>query len=159
MIWLRTGFDSESDKKNHRREAHGGHNAAKRSTELTPKSSTKVIVLVLVVLVLEWAGKIGAEQSCQVIYDAVRLTHGFACKRKTRCLPARIEISHLGFAISWLIGSSERTQSGKAMLVRIVAMLTKLVERFDPYQYRVRENAPSVAGPFEHEDDDEHEDD
>ena len=45
------------------------------------------------------------------------------------------------------------------MLVRIVAMLTKLVERFDPYQYRVRENAPSVAGPFEHEHDDEHEDD
>jgi hypothetical protein len=38
-------------------------------------------------------------------------------------------------------------------------MLTKLVERFDPYQYRVRENAPSVAEPFEHEDDDEHEDD
>jgi hypothetical protein len=32
------------------------------------------------------------------------------------------------------------------------------VERFDPYQYRVRENAPGVAGPFEHEDDDEHED-
>jgi hypothetical protein len=36
---------------------------------------------------------------------------------------------------------------------------TKLVERFDPYQYRVRENAPSLAGPFEHEDDDEHEHD
>ena len=29
----------------------------------------------------------------------------------------------------------------------------------DPYQYGVRENAPSVAGLFEHEDDDEHEDD
>jgi hypothetical protein len=43
---------------------------------------------------------------------------------------------------------SERTQSGKEM-----AMLTKLVERFDPYQYRVRESAPDVAGPFEHEDD------
>jgi hypothetical protein len=40
-----------------------------------------------------------------------------------------------------------------------VAMLTKLVQRFDPYQYRVRESAPDVAGPFEHEDDDEHEDD
>jgi len=38
-------------------------------------------------------------------------------------------------------------------------MLTKLVERFDPYQYRCARNAPSVAGPFEHEDDDEHEDD
>jgi hypothetical protein len=55
--------------------------------------------------------------------------------------------------------SSQRTQSGKEMLIRIVAMLTKLVARFDPYQYRVRENSPSVAGPFEHEDDDEHEDD
>jgi hypothetical protein len=43
--------------------------------------------------------------------------------------------------------------------VRIVAILTKLVECFDPYRYRVRENAPSVAGQFEHEDDDEHEDD
>jgi hypothetical protein len=58
-------------------------NAAKRSTELTPKSSTKVIVLVLVVvLMLEWAGTIGAEQSCQLIYNAVRLVHGFACKRQ-----------------------------------------------------------------------------
>jgi hypothetical protein len=38
-------------------------------------------------------------------------------------------------------------------------MLTKLVRRFDLYQYRVRENAPSEAGPFEHEDDDEYEDD
>ena len=54
---------------------------------------------------------------------------------------------------------SERIQPGKEMLIRIVAMLTKLVERFDPYQYRVRENSPSAAGPFEHEDDDEHEDD
>jgi hypothetical protein len=40
-------------------------------------------------------------------------------------------------------------------------MLTKLVERFDPYQYRVRDKTTSVAGPLEHEDedDDEHEDD
>jgi hypothetical protein len=35
-------------------------------------------------------------------------------------------------------------------------MLTKLVERFDPDQYRVRENASGVAQSFE--DDDEHED-
>ena len=48
---------------------------------------------------------------------------------------------------------SERIQSGKEMLVRIVAMLTKLVEHFDPYQYRVRESAPDLAGPSEHEDD------
>jgi hypothetical protein len=45
------------------------------------------------------------------------------------------------------------------MVRALVAMLTKLVEHFDPYQYRVRKNAPSVAGPFEHEGDDEHEDD
>jgi hypothetical protein len=34
----------------------------------------------------------------------------------------------------------QRIQSGKAMLVRIVAMLTKLLERFDPEQFRVRES-------------------
>jgi hypothetical protein len=52
----------------------------------------------------------------------------------------------------------ERIQTGKEMLVRIVAMLTKLLARFDPDQYRVRENASSVAQSFEDEDDDEHED-
>jgi hypothetical protein len=35
---------------------------------------------------------------------------------------------------------------------------SKLVERFDPDQYRVRENASGVAQSFEDEDDDEHED-
>jgi hypothetical protein len=39
----------------------------------------------------------------------------------------------------------------------IVAMLTKLVERFDSLQYRVRESVPAAAEPFEHEDDDEDE--
>jgi hypothetical protein len=34
----------------------------------------------------------------------------------------------------------------------------QLVERFDPDQYRVRENASGVAQSFEDEDDDEHED-
>ena len=52
----------------------------------------------------------------------------------------------------------ERIQSGKEMLVRIVAMLSKLVGRFDPDQYRVRENASGLATPFEDEDDDEYED-
>ena len=52
----------------------------------------------------------------------------------------------------------DRIQSGKEMLVRIVAMLTKLVERFDPDQYRVRENASTQGARFEDEDDDEHED-
>ena len=44
------------------------------------------------------------------------------------------------------------------MLVRIVAMLTKLVERFDPDQYPAREDASGVAQSFEDEGDDEHED-
>ena len=52
----------------------------------------------------------------------------------------------------------ERIQSGKEMLVRIVAMLSKLVVRFDPEQYRVGESASGLAAPFENEDDDEHED-
>ena len=52
----------------------------------------------------------------------------------------------------------ERIQPGKEMLVRIVAMLSKLVVRFDPEQYRVRESASGLAAPFEDEGDDEHED-
>jgi hypothetical protein len=43
------------------------------------------------------------------------------------------------------------------MLVRIVAMLTKLVERFDPDQYRVGESASGLASSFEHEHEHEHE--
>src|ERR1700745_2805205 len=52
----------------------------------------------------------------------------------------------------------DRIQAGKEMLVRIVAMLTKLLMRFDPEQYRVHESAAGLAAPFEHEHDDEHED-
>ena len=47
----------------------------------------------------------------------------------------------------------ERIQPGKEMLVRVVAMLTKLVERFDPYQYRVRQSAQALTEPLEDEDD------
>jgi len=47
----------------------------------------------------------------------------------------------------------------KEILVRIVAMLTKLLMRFDPEQYRVQENAAGLAAPSEHEHDDEHEHD
>jgi hypothetical protein len=41
----------------------------------------------------------------------------------------------------------QRIEPGKAMLVRTVAMLTKLLERFDPEQFRVRESPsdPSFA--------------
>jgi hypothetical protein len=38
------------------------------------------------------------------------------------------------------------------MFVRMVARHTKLVERFDPDQYRVRENASGVAQSLEDED-------
>ena len=55
--------------------------------------------------------------------------------------------------------SLDRIQAGKEMLVRIVAMLTKLLMRFDPEQYRVHESAAGLAAPFEHEHDDEHEHD
>ena len=51
--------------------------------------------------------------------------------------------------------SLDRIQAGKEMLVRIVAMLTKLLMRFDPEPYRVHESAAGLAAPFEH--DDEHE--
>ena len=52
---------------------------------------------------------------------------------------------------------TERVQPGKEMLVRIVPMLSKLVERFNPEQYRARENASGATQRFEDEDDDEHE--
>ena len=54
--------------------------------------------------------------------------------------------------------SLDRIQAGE-MLVRIVAMLAKLLRRFDPEQYRVHESAAGLAMPFEHEHDDEHEHD
>ena len=37
------------------------------------------------------------------------------------------------------------------MSVRIVVMLTKLLMRFDPEQYRVQESAAGLATPFEHD--------
>jgi hypothetical protein len=49
--------------------------------------------------------------------------------------------------------------SGKEILVRIVTMLTKLLMRFDPEQYRVNESASGLTAPSEHEHDDEHEHD
>jgi hypothetical protein len=49
----------------------------------------------------------------------------------------------------------DRIQAGKEMLVRMVAMLTKLLIRFDPEQYRVHESAAGLATPFEYEYEDE----
>jgi hypothetical protein len=42
-------------------------------------------------------------------------------------------------------------QAGKELFVRVVAMLSKLLMRFDPEQYRVYESAAGLATPFEHE--------
>jgi four helix bundle protein len=64
----------------------------------------------------------------------------------------------LDASVAKRLSTLERIQSGKEMLVRIVAMLSKLVERFDPEQYRVREGAPGPDRPFEYEHDDEHDD-
>jgi hypothetical protein len=50
----------------------------------------------------------------------------------------------------------QRVEPGKAMLVRTVPMLTKLLERFDPEQFRVRESPSDPVLPFEHDDEHEH---
>jgi four helix bundle protein len=51
----------------------------------------------------------------------------------------------------------ERIQAGKELLERIVMMLSKPVERFDPDSYRVREGdaAMGEAKPIEDEDEDD----
>jgi hypothetical protein len=42
------------------------------------------------------------------------------------------------------LASKDRILPGKEMLVRVVAMLTKLVERFDPEEFRVREDTDGL---------------
>jgi hypothetical protein len=42
------------------------------------------------------------------------------------------------------------------MLILTVAMLTKLLERFDPEEFRVRESPSDPVLPFEHDDEHEH---
>jgi hypothetical protein len=42
------------------------------------------------------------------------------------------------------IAKSDRIHSGKQLLIRIVAMLTRLVERFDPDEFRVRQDEPNA---------------
>jgi hypothetical protein len=72
--------------------------------------------------------KLSAEQNCQLMYNAESLGPVEYCRRQWEAVG---------------------TPAGKQRnVVPIVAMLTKLVERFDAYQYRVRENAPSLAGPI-----------
>lgn len=65
----------------------------------------------------------------------------------------------LDAAVAKRLCGVERVQSGKEMLVRIVSMLSKLVDRFDPEQFRLREDEAAGQGqPAEGEDDDEDED-
>jgi four helix bundle protein len=49
----------------------------------------------------------------------------------------------LDASVAKRIATSDRIHSGKELLLRIVAMLTRLVERFDPDEFRVRENEPN----------------
>jgi four helix bundle protein len=46
----------------------------------------------------------------------------------------------LDASVAKRIAKSDRIHSGKQLLIRIVAMLTRLVERFDPDEFQVRQN-------------------
>jgi|SRR6516162_922409 len=73
--------------------------------------------------------------------------------------------SNHGFAASLRPRETQRiclfgsNSSRQRILFLIVAMLTKLLMRLDPEQYRVHESVAGLATPFEHEHDDEHEHD
>ena len=54
----------------------------------------------------------------------------------------------LDASVAKRFASLDRIKAGKEMLVRIVAMLTKLLMRFDPEQYRVRESAAGLEAPL-----------
>jgi four helix bundle protein len=66
----------------------------------------------------------------------------------------------LDASVAKKLSNNERIRLGKDLLERIVAMLSKLVERFDPDLYRVREGEGTLGEtkPIEDEDDDEYED-
>jgi four helix bundle protein len=65
----------------------------------------------------------------------------------------------LDASVAKKLSNSERIRSGKDLLERIVAMLSKLVERFDPDFYRVRQGEETLGEAEPIEDDDEDEDD
>jgi four helix bundle protein len=50
----------------------------------------------------------------------------------------------LDASVAKRIAKSDRIHSGKELLLRIVAMLTRLVERFDPGEFRVRQDEPNA---------------
>jgi len=53
----------------------------------------------------------------------------------------------LDASVAKRIAKSDRIHSGKQLLIRIVAMLTRLVERFDPDEFQVRQ-MNSMRDPF-----------
>ena len=64
--------------------------------------------------------------------------HDFTTEQRSRNQIVLVLVLDASVAKGFVV--LQRSQSGKAMLVRIVAMLTKLFERFDPEQVRVRES-------------------
>jgi hypothetical protein len=79
------------------------------------------------------------------------MRHGKLLQPEERCQLTCDGILHASVAKGF--ASLDRIQAGKEMLVCIVAMLTKLLMRFDPDQYRVHECTAGLATPFEHEHD------
>jgi four helix bundle protein len=59
----------------------------------------------------------------------------------------------LDASVAKRLATADRVKPGKELLVRIVSMLSKLVDRFDSDQYRVRESPLDSRIPFEDEDD------
>ena len=48
----------------------------------------------------------------------------------------------LDASVAKRITKPDRIHSGKELLLRIVSILTRLVERFDPEEFRIREDGP-----------------
>jgi four helix bundle protein len=65
----------------------------------------------------------------------------------------------LDASVAKKLSTTERIQRGKELLERIVAMLSKPVERLDPDLYRVREGEDAPGDAEAIEDDDGYEDD
>ena len=94
------------------------------------------MLVLVVVLVLELSRWSGGRLRTSISYSNMRVKYRVA-------ISVRPKLE--GFVVL------QRIEPGKAMLVRTVAMLTKLLERFDPEQFRVRENPSDQALPFEHD--------
>ena len=94
------------------------------------------MLVLVVVLVLELSRWSGGRLRTSISYSNMRVKYGVA-------ISVRPKLE--GFVVL------QRIEPGKAMLVRTVTMLTKLLERFDPEQFRVRKSPSDPVLPFEHE--------